>query len=287
MSSDAIQCAKCGAKFSAARDRCPRCRAYVAVENPEAQAARGRKLRTVSIALSVVFVLGLGALWLSGRSGSSSSSSGASSTKPKPIVPAALPAADVTEPAFVQFVRLPAQSQTELEHAATYFERAVGDRPADADARRNLGQAQLQLGRTQHAVATLQALTDAAPAKGESWLLLAYAQCALSRWDECIGSLRKAGELSTDDPMIPYNLGVALHRRGSDGGAITEYKRAVALQPSEAGTQLGLAVSYDRLGQVVEATKAYQEYLRLLPEAPGADKIRARIATLGEGTSGR
>ena len=285
MSPEAIQCAKCGAKFSAERTRCPRCRAHVVVEDPEAQAARGRQLRTAAIALTVIFVLGLGALWISGRS--SSSSGGTRTSDRKPAAAAALPAADETEPAFAQLVRLPSQPQTELEQSVVFFERAVGERPGDADARRSLGQAQLQLGRTQHAVATLQALTDAAPGQAESWLLLAHAQCSLSRWDECIGSLRKAGELSSDNPMIPYNLGVALHRRGSEAAAIAEYRRALTLKPGDAPSQLGLAVSHDRSGQAAEAISAYQEYLRLQPDARGADKIRARIATLGEGPSGR
>jgi Flp pilus assembly protein TadD len=286
MTQEAIQCAKCGAKFSAARDRCPRCRAYVAVEDPAANAARSARLRTATIAFSAIFVLGLGALWLSTRSWSSSPESSVQSVR-KPALPAALPAADNAEPAFVQFVRWPAQAQSELEQSAAYFEKAVNERPGDADARKNLGQAQLQLGQTRQAVATLQALTDGTPGRAESWLLLAHAQCSLSRWDECITSLRKAGELATDDPLIPYNLGVALHRRGSDPAAIAEYKRALTLRPSDAPTQLGLAVSYDRAGQTAEAIVAYQEYLRLLPDASGADKIRARIATLGEGSPGR
>jgi Flp pilus assembly protein TadD len=79
---------------------------------------------------------------------------------------------------------------------------------------------------------------------------------------------------------VAHNLGVALHRKGAEGAAVAEFERARALRPADPAVHLGLAVSHDRLGQAEDAIEAYQEYLRLLPDTPYADKIRKRISEL-------
>jgi Flp pilus assembly protein TadD len=260
----------------------------LAVEDPEAVAARARQLRIAAAGLSAAFVLALVALWYSGRSNTSPPSAPAPSSSAGRPAPGQAPSASDMEPPFAPPIRIPpVQAQTDLQQSLSFYERAVRDRPGDANALASLARAQVQLGQTKEAIATLQTLTDAAPFRPEYWLLLAHAQCTLSRWDECIGSLRKAQELTPDDPAVAHNLGVALHRRGSDAAAIKEYERARTLRPADPATHLGLAVSYDRLGQPVEAIAAYREYLRLLPGAPAADKINARIATLSGGAEGR
>jgi Flp pilus assembly protein TadD len=154
------------------------------------------------------------------------------------------------------------------------------------EARSNLGRVQLQLGRTQEAIATLQAAADSSgSARWQDRVLLARAQCTLARWDECIGTLRAARELAPEEPAISHNLGAALYRRGSYEAAVTEFQQARTLRASDPRALLGLAVSQDKAGRAGEALASYQEYLRLLPAAPAADKIRARVAALGPGTS--
>jgi Flp pilus assembly protein TadD len=59
-----------------------------------------------------------------------------------------------------------------------------------------------------------------------------------------------------------------------------EYRKAIALNPEEASFRMALALSYERLQKPAEAVAAYTEALRLSPNAPDADSVRARIAQL-------
>ena len=56
------------------------------------------------------------------------------------------------------------------------------------------------------------------------------------------------------------------------------------MNPSDASFRLAIGISYERLDRRADAAAAYGEYLRLLPAAPDADRVRARIAQL-TGTS--
>ena len=285
MMRDAVQCAACGAKFSAARTRCPRCRAMVATDDPSTHATRSRKLGLAAAAIVGAFLLLLAVLWYSGRP---DASAGRVAPERAAGAPSSSRPTDAIEASFIDSAGVPAAAdQADLQQSLAYYERRVRERPADADARSNLGRIQLQLGRNTEAISTLQAATQAAPGQWQNVARLAQAQCALSRWDECIGSLRAARQLAPEEASVSHNLGVALHKRGSDAAAIEDYERALTLRPAEARTHLGLAVSQDKAGRTVDAIASYQEYVRLLPEAPGADKIRARIAALANGPAGR
>jgi len=67
---------------------------------------------------------------------------------------------------------------------------------------------------------------------------------------------------------------------------VEEYQKAIALSPEDPTFRLALAISYEKLGQSPEAVGAYQEYLRLAPQAADADKVKARIALLQKSKDG-
>ena len=69
--------------------------------------------------------------------------------------------------------------------------------------------------------------------------------------------------------------------RRVEAPAIEQYLRAIELHPSDASFRLALGISYERLDKGPEAAAAYAEYLRLQPNAPDAEQVRARIALLG------
>ena len=77
-----------------------------------------------------------------------------------------------------------------------------------------------------------------------------------------------------------FNLALTLHKKGDDQSAVEEYKKAIAMSPSDASFHFALALSYERLQRTSDAVAAYEEYLRLAPAAGDAEKIRARIAQL-------
>ena len=80
--------------------------------------------------------------------------------------------------------------------------------------------------------------------------------------------------------MTTFNLALALHKRGDEAAAVEQYQKAITLQPEDASFRKALAISFERLQKPAEAAFAYQEYLRLSPDAADADKVRARITEL-------
>jgi Flp pilus assembly protein TadD len=273
----AIKCPSCGVKVSADRTRCPRCRAPLGLEEPAVGAARSRRFAAVSATLAALFIVALAALWWTGRDEApvAANPAGTSAGTPAPASAAA-----GVEPEFMEVAGPAPPGREDLPKAYKYYLQTVTDRPNDVDARLMLGRIQLAMNRPQEAIGSFQAATDTEPGRSVVWAQLGRAQCALSRWDECIVSLRRARDLSQDDLAVAHNLGVALHRKGAEGAAVAEFERARALGPADPAVHLGLAVSHDRLGQAEDAIEAYQEYLRLLPDTPYADKIRKRISEL-------
>jgi tetratricopeptide (TPR) repeat protein len=244
---------------------------------------RSRRLGRASAGLCAAFALTLAALWYSGRTDASFGLRGVVSRG------AASPqASHDLEPVFIEPPGLGTPpGRAELEEAHALYEQHVRDHPRDAGPHLALARVQVQLGRAERAIATLQSAVDLAPAGWQSRLLLAHAQCAVSRWDECISTLRRARELAPEQAVIWHNLGVALHRRAADVAALEAYERARTLRPTEPRTQLGLAVSQEKAGRRVDAVQSYEEYLRLRPEAPAANEIRARIDALSDGRGGQ
>ena len=89
-----------------------------------------------------------------------------------------------------------------------------------------------------------------------------------------------AQRLFPDDYVTEYNLARALHKAGREEEAIKGYLRAIELDPADATFRLSLGISYERLRRPADASKAYQEYLQLAPDAPDAAKVQARIDLL-------
>ncbi len=89
-----------------------------------------------------------------------------------------------------------------------------------------------------------------------------------------------AATLNVDDYVTHYNLGMALHKLGDELAAITEYQKAIELAPAEPSFHLSLGISYQRLNRAEDAAKAYEEYLKMDPSAPGAEKVKSQIEAL-------
>lgn len=271
-----IICPNCGAKSSAGRTRCPRCRGELAPAEAPVDSRRSQRLLGITAGIILLFAAVLFFLWYSGGPGPSVDAPGdAGTTGP------ASAGSTTIEPGFLEWHPAASASAAELEAALEQQRAVAAANPKDGTALSNLGRTQLEAGKTADAVASLQAAADASPESSEYRFLLARAQCALARWDECITSLREAQRLAPEELSIVHNLAVALHRRGIDDVAVEEFKRAQEISESEPAVRLGLGVSQDRLGNVAEAIAAYQEFLRLDPLSPQAPRVKARIAELG------
>jgi tetratricopeptide (TPR) repeat protein len=282
-------CAQCGTKFAAARDRCPKCRAFVVRIDKAAEAAKSRRrARTAGIILGV-FVLALGALWMMQESAPAAT---VTATKPagplasRPHAPRTAAAAESpateTERPFMdaEAKGVTAYGSGDYGSALARFEEAVRENPQDAEALSNLGQVLVKLQRTAEALPYFDRATSLNPDRWAYRFNLARALGLLQRWDESIASYRQAQQLFPDDYVTTFNLGLALHKKGDEAAAVEEYKKAVALNPSEASFRMALANSYEQLQNKQDAAAEYGEYLRLSPSAADAEKVRAKIAYL-------
>jgi tetratricopeptide (TPR) repeat protein len=280
-------CNNCGAKFAAARDRCPKCRAQVVKVDSAAEAVRSRKMAIASGAALGVAVLAVVGLWLFGGTASEATvvrnppDPLAARRQPPPVEPAPAPAPDTHRP-FMD----PAAGGSAAYAAGDYnsslerFEAAVARNPQDAESFSNLGQVLVRLGRTEEAIPHFERACQLNPDRWTYRFNLGRALSLLHRWDESIAAYRRAQQLYPDDYVTTFNLALTLHKKGDDAAAVPEYQKAVALNPEDASFRMALAISLEALQKNEDAAAAYGEYLRLAPTAPDAQKVKERIALL-------
>jgi tetratricopeptide (TPR) repeat protein len=85
------------------------------------------------------------------------------------------------------------------------------------------------------------------------------------------------------DPMHAakdVEVGTYYMHKGDISAAIDRFKHAITLRENFAKPRLLLGECYEKKDDPENAIHYYQEYLKVLPHAPAADKIRERIARL-------
>jgi tetratricopeptide (TPR) repeat protein len=287
----AVVCEKCGAKRRLDRDRCPKCRAFLAIPDPARAIASSRRLARAAAVVVGAFALILIGLWFF-------RDAAPVATVARPVADrvsasvetqAALPppaAPEVAERPFVD----PAGKGSLAYAAGDYnaslaqYLAAVEKNPGDAESLSNLGQVLVRLNRTAEAIPYFERAVAILPGRWAYHFNLARALGLLGRTDEAIAGYRSAQALFPDDYATAFNLAMTLHHKGDEASAIEQYQKAIALQPEDASFRKALGISYEQLRRGPEAAAAYQEYLRLAPSAPDADKVRARIARLQAGS---
>jgi tetratricopeptide (TPR) repeat protein len=288
--SEAILCASCGAKFSADRDRCPRCRERVKVVDHAAVAARSRRLQKVGGGLLAVAVIAVAAVWLLAPGPASTAVAPPTGGDPLAGRRGATPAPPAEAPKTIERpFREPSDRAHESYQAGDYeaalehLQQAVEKNPRDAESLSNLGQVLVRLGRVEEA---LPYFDRAIGLNGDRWAYVfnrARAAALLERWTESIEGYRRAQTLFPNDYVTTYNLALTLHKSGNEEAAVAEYQKAIALAPEDGGFRRALGISLEKLNRPADAAAAYTEYLKLSPNAPDADKVRERIAQLTSG----
>jgi tetratricopeptide (TPR) repeat protein len=292
--SPAVICQQCGAKVRVGRHRCPRCRAHLTLPDPALAAASSRRLTRVAAIVVGVFALAVVGLWLA-RDTTPEPAPRAAGAAPDPfsarredpsVVPP--PAARAPEPEERPFLEAAgagsvAYASGDYNASLAQYLAAVAKNPDDAESLSNLGQVLVRLNRTAEAVPYFERAVAILPGRWAYRFNLARALGLLGRMDEAIEGYRRAQELFPDDYATAFNLAMALHHKGDEAAAVQQYQKAIALEPADASFRKALGISYEQLRKGPEAAAAYEEYLRLAPSAPDADKVRARIARLQAG----
>jgi tetratricopeptide (TPR) repeat protein len=120
------------------------------------------------------------------------------------------------------------------------------------------------------------------PRKVRGYHGLAAAFVSRKQWPEALAVLRKAIELDPDDAGSYNNLGIALQGSGRTEEAIDAYQRAVRLDPKFARAHYNLGGLYKKLGRTEDSIREYREAIKLDPDFPGAHNNLGNIF-LGSG----
>ncbi len=290
----AATCQNCGAKVRGDRNRCPRCRAYLAAPDPAHPAVASRRLARAAAVVVGLFALTIAGLWLTSDSAAVPRAAG-----PVPDSLAArgsaarVPAPADVAPTVADRPFLDPAGSGSLAYASgdynnslAHYLEAVRKNPDDAESLSNLGQVLVRLNRTAESIPYFERAVAILPGRWAYHFNLARALGLLNRHEGAVAGYRRAQELFPDDYVTTFNLALALHRKGDEAAAVEQYHRAIVLQPEDASFHKALGISLEQLQKGSEAAAAYGEYLRLSPSAPDADKVRARIAQLQAGSAG-
>ncbi|MBY0495353.1 MAG: tetratricopeptide repeat protein [Cyanobacteria bacterium] len=150
----------------------------------------------------------------------------------------------------------------QLDSAIVEFRRAIALRPAAAAGYSSLGFALLQASRYTEAAAAFADMVRVAPDNFVGYQQLGAAYQFLGDHDRALENYRKAIAIRPSAPAYS-NIGALLHQQGDFAGAVAAYQQAIKIRPNSAATHRNLGDALRRLDRAAEASRAYQEAVRL------------------------
>lgn len=115
----------------------------------------------------------------------------------------------------------------------------------------------------------------------DAHLGLAGCEAAARRFDAAAATLREAGEIEPDNPVVIANLGLVLSDSGHPDKAIVPLQRALTLDPDLHQARFALALALARTERPAEAAEVATELLRRLPpDAPQRPEVQRLVNAL-------
>ena len=101
------------------------------------------------------------------------------------------------------------------------------------------------------------------------------------RFPEAVDAYQKALEIDPKNTDVRVDMGTCYRSAGQPDRAAEEYRKAIASNPGHpnAHRNLGIVLAFDFKNKR-EAIREFEEYLRVAPNAPDAQKISQLIAEL-------
>jgi tetratricopeptide (TPR) repeat protein len=152
------------------------------------------------------------------------------------------------------------------KEALPVLERAAQLLPDDPEAHSNLGNALLDVGRPDDAVASYRRALLLNPDYPEAHNNLGAALRARGQLEDALDSFRRAVALKPDQAETHSNLGAALRALHRLDEALASYRRALALQPDAPETHNNLGNALLMLGRLEDAVASYRRALLLKPD---------------------
>ena len=156
-----------------------------------------------------------------------------------------------------------AHGDTQL--ATRAFQLAIELDPGDARVHQNLGNALLQNGEVDDAIASYGESLDLDPKNVEVWIRLGRAHAENGEMEEAIAAARMAVELAPPQPSPIVALGVALNATGRVDATIACFRKAVELDPDNAQGHVDLAPTLENLGDGDAALASFRRSIELDP----------------------
>jgi tetratricopeptide (TPR) repeat protein len=146
--------------------------------------------------------------------------------------------------------------------ALAYYQETLRRRPRFPNAQRNYALALERLGRWSQAIEVLEPLDDSASLNqlGEAWL-------QVGQPDRAVATLLQALRTAPDLPEAYVNLGAALLRRKDTAGAEAAFRSAILHRPNLPAAHMNLAAMRERAPDFAEAEYHYRRALRGDPES--------------------
>lgn len=154
------------------------------------------------------------------------------------------------------------------ELARTWFERAIGGQPNDADSHNNLGNALRDLGRHAEAAAAYARAIALNPDQPQAHYNLGTALASLQREPEAAASFRRAIELKRDYVNAHRALGDLMLRCGQLRPAAASFRRTIELDPDNAHAHNGLGNICKLIGRTLESVAHFRRAAALRPNDP-------------------
>lgn len=160
--------------------------------------------------------------------------------------------------------------------AAKEFETTVTAKPDWATGHMMLGRAQLKLGKSQAAIASLRKAYDLNPADGSIQLALAQGYLEANMASEAaqlLGRVSPAALSKEQQGAYQKLYAMALDKSGQGERAAQELAKAAAASPNDANLQYQYGVSALNAGEVQAAVVALEKAIRLDPKDANKAKV--------------
>src|SRR6185503_15400485 len=124
---------------------------------------------------------------------------------PSETVPANAGRPSIVEPGFVSAPRAETTPVADPAAAKTAYEKALVQRPDDAETLNKLGQALVALGRIDEAVPRFERAAAVTPDKWVYQFNLAHAASQLLLWDQAVAAYRRARAIQPGDHATQFD----------------------------------------------------------------------------------
>lgn len=289
-----VTCTKCGSQVPDRRNRCGRCGSTAITAAAGGATSARTRLITIGSGAAVVGVVAIAAL-MAGVPGRTPSKSAVAVTpataKASSVEASGDEASGESEPAaYSEAVTsddhsrsgLAAYNTGDLGKAAEQLEKAVEADPDNAESLNNLGQVLVRSGKARDAIAYFDRAIAIAADVWAYRFNRARAFAEMQDWPKAIAGYTEAARMFPGDYVTQFNLAKARQANGDLPGAVEAYGKAAQLAPGQGDFQLWYGRALDQSGRQQDAVAAYRRFLELEPEAPQAEKVKARLAQMGQ-----